>query len=300
MTQTVERMLPLYEGKMGLLYDHRYASFRGVGDTDIEANQERQDDSLVLPRYWVREEVVADRLVRRTWGSEAALLGHRRVARNTDERTIIASFIPFGAASYGWILSAGPDARALALLVAQYNSFALDYILRQFLSQPSIPQGTFGQLPTLPPDVFARLDPLVGNGVDWVVDRVAVLVGSGIEMHAYVRELGREYLLPVEWDQERRAACRVELDAAMFLLLGVERADVEHIMDTFPIVKRKDVAAFGSFRTKELILDVYDAMEAAIDAGRPYVSPLADLLAGEQGRGAISPYTQEESECAHE
>ncbi len=275
MTQSVERMLPLYEGKMGLLYDHRYASFTGVGDTDIVQNQERQDDSLVLPRYWVREEVAVDRLARRTWGSEAALLGHRRVARNTDERTIIASFIPFGAASYGWIISAGPDVRALALLIAQYNSFALDYILRQFLSQPSIPQGTFGQLPTLPPNAFGTLDVLVvGHGADWVIDRVAILVGSGIEMHAYVRELGREHLLPVEWDQERRAACRVELDAAMFLLFGIERGDVEHIMDTFPIVKRKDEARFGSYRTKELILEVYDAMQESIDSGTPYRSPL--------------------------
>lgn len=274
MTHTVERMLPLYEGKMGLLYDHRYASFRGIGDTDIEANQERQDDSLVLPRYWVREEVVGDRLARRAWGSEAALLGHRRVAPNTDERTIIASFIPFGAASYGWILSAGPEARALALLIAQYNSFALDYILRQFLSQPSIPQGTFGQLPTLPPEAFERLDTLVGNGADWVIDRVAILVGSGIEMHSLVRELGRNDLLPVKWDQERRAACRVELDAAMFLLFGIERGEVEHIMETFPIVKRKDVAASGSYRTKELILRVYDAMTAAISSGTAYSSPL--------------------------
>ena len=274
MTETVERMLPLYEGKMGLLYDHRYASFNGAGDTDIEPNQERQDDSLVLPRYWVREEVVADRVARRTWGSEAALLGHRRVARNTDERTIIASFIPFGAASYGWIISAGPDARALALLIAQYNSFALDYILRQFLSQPSIPQGTFGQLPTLPPEAFERLDALVGNGADWVVDRVAILVGSGTEMHPLVRELGRDDLLPVEWAQERRAACRVELDAAIFLLFDIERGDVEYIMDTFPIVKRKDEAAFGTYRTKELILEAYDAMQAAIDSGTPYRSPL--------------------------
>ncbi len=273
MTQTVERMLPLYEGKMGLLFDHRYGSFTGVGDTNIEQNQERQDDSLVLPRYWVREEVVADRLTRRDWGSVAALLGHRRVARNTDERTIIASFIPFGAASYGWILSAGPDARALALLIAQYNSFALDYILRQFLSQPSIPQGTFGQVPTLPPKAFERLDKLFGNGADWIIDRVAILVGAGTEMHSLIRELGREDLLPVEWDQERRTTCRVELDAAMFLLFDIERDDVEHIMGTFPIVKHKDEAIFGSYRTKELILSVYDAMRAAIETGGAYRSP---------------------------
>ena len=45
-------------------------------------------------------------------------------------------------------------------------------------------------------------------------------------------------------------------------------------MDTFPIVKRKDEAKFGSYRTKELILEIYDAMQAAIDGGYEYASPL--------------------------
>ena len=44
-------------------------------------------------------------------------------------------------------------------------------------------------------------------------------------------------------------------------------------METFPIVKRKDEAEFGSYRTKELILEVYDAMQAAIEAGCAYQSP---------------------------
>ena len=33
-------------------------------------------------------------------------------------------------------------------------------------------------------------------------------------------------------------------------------------MESFPIVKRKDVAAHGTFRTKDMILEVYDAMQA--------------------------------------
>jgi hypothetical protein len=42
-------------------------------------------------------------------------------------------------------------------------------------------------------------------------------------------------------------------------------------METFPIVKRKDEAAHGSYRTKEAILAVYDDMAAlgvGEDAGR--------------------------------
>ncbi|MEU3251761.1 hypothetical protein [Streptomyces sp. NPDC006997] len=39
-------------------------------------------------------------------------------------------------------------------------------------------------------------------------------------------------------------------------------------MDTFPVVKRQDEAAHGdAYRTKDLILDVYDRMEEARATG---------------------------------
>lgn len=38
---------------------------------------------------------------------------------------------------------------------------------------------------------------------------------------------------------------------------------MSYILDTFPIVKRKDEAAHGTYRTKDLILAEYDRMAAA-------------------------------------
>lgn len=263
----MNRMLPLYEGKMGHQFNHRTGTFTGVGDTDLAPFDAHSPNDVVLPRYWVRDEVVKERLSRRTWGTEHALLGFRRVARNTDERTVIASFLPFGAASYGWILSSGPDARGLALLCAQYNSFVFDFLLRQFLSQPSIPQGAFEQLPILTPQDLGRL----GDRSDvetWIIGRVATLVGNSVELSDFVEELGVRVEGSVDTDRTR-----AELDAAMFLLFGVERDDVDYIMETFPIVKRKDIAAHGEYRTKRLILEIYDAMAEAEKTGVPYASP---------------------------
>lgn len=267
---TTHRMLPLYEGKMGHQFNHRVATFTGVADTDIAAFDAQAPDDHVLPRYWVRDDVVEDRLARRTWGTEHALLGFRRVARNTDERTVIASFLPYGAASYGWILSAGPAARDLALLCAQYNSFVFDFVLRQFLSQPSIPQGTFEQLPTLTRQDLNRLGDSAAVET-WVVTRVASLVGDSVELAAFVDELDVR-------TQELREVDRIraELDAAIFHLYGIKRDDVDYIMETFPIVKRKDIAEHGEYRTKKLILEVYDAMADAERTGVPYTSPLDD------------------------
>jgi hypothetical protein len=45
-------------------------------------------------------------------------------------------------------------------------------------------------------------------------------------------------------------------------------------METFPIVKRKDEAQHGEYRTKRVILEMYDAMQRAIDTGAPYQSRL--------------------------
>ena len=41
-------------------------------------------------------------------------------------------------------------------------------------------------------------------------------------------------------------------------------------METFPVVKRRDEQQYGTFRTKELILEVYDAMAKAIESDDPY------------------------------
>jgi hypothetical protein len=43
-----------------------------------------------------------------------------------------------------------------------------------------------------------------------------------------------------------------------------------YIMDTFPIVRRKDEAAYGEYRTKRLILERYDALAACIASGTEY------------------------------
>ncbi len=109
---------------------------------------------------------------------------------------------------------------------------------------------------------------------------------------------------PLCWDQERRFLLRCELDAAFFRLylpatpegqwkpariaggavrdekddelaelkrhFPTPRDAVSYIMDTFPIVRRKDEEKWGDYRTKLLILDIYDSMQEAITTGRPY------------------------------
>jgi hypothetical protein len=50
--------------------------------------------------------------------------------------------------------------------------------------------------------------------------------------------------------------------------------DVEYVMDAFKIVRERDEKRFGEYRTKRLILEVYDAMAEAIRTGKPYQTVL--------------------------
>ncbi len=52
------------------------------------------------------------------------------------------------------------------------------------------------------------------------------------------------------------------------------RHAVDSIMKTFPIVKRKDEERHGEYRTKHVILEIYDEMAEAMRTGIPYKTRL--------------------------
>ena len=60
----------------------------------------------------------------------------------------------------------------------------------------------------------------------------------------------------------------------MFHLYGLPRADVEHVMDSFAVVRKYDERDHGEFRTKRRILEIYDAMAAAAERGQTYRTTL--------------------------
>jgi hypothetical protein len=69
---------------------------------------------------------------------------------------------------------------------------------------------------------------------------------------------------PFVWDEKRRARLRAELDALYGHLYGLTREELAYILDTFPIVRRKDEAQFGEYRTKRMILQYYEEVEPLI------------------------------------
>ena len=61
-----------------------------------------------------------------------------------------------------------------------------------------------------------------------------------------------------------RAQLRAEIDAYVAHLYGLSRDDFEYILGTFPVLERKERAAFGEFMSKRKCLEEYDRIGAIL------------------------------------
>ncbi len=276
MSETVERMLPLYEAKMLDSYDHRDADVFKSETAGKRQNQprylsdeEKTDvDREAMPIAWVRETLLPDDLP--GW-----LTGFSDVTSATNERTVLAAALPRAGVGHTYPLWFG-DRRELILAVL--NSYVLDYLARQKVAGLHLTYGYVRQFPVAPPVRFdTEYRWLSGTLAAWITHRVARLSMTSNSLLPMVADLGAADA-PYVWRPAEREMIRAELDAAIFHLYGVERDDVDYIMDTFPIVKRKDEAAHGEYRTKRLILETYDKMAEAMATGGTYASPFDEEL----------------------
>ncbi|MFJ9833654.1 Eco57I restriction-modification methylase domain-containing protein [Streptomyces sp. NPDC101169] len=274
-TKGTGKMLPLYEAKMVHHYDHRWATYQEDGTIRDLTAQEKQAPQLpVLPRYWVTERDVHSITEAKKWQQEW-LIGFRKITNPTNERTLIVSLFPRGGLGDSGNILTLKDTTHLAALYASTASFILDFILRQKLGGMNLNYFQFEQLPFLTP---AMVEP----HTDFIEKRVLELSYSAYDMAPFAGDFG-DTGAPFRWDDDRRLIIRAELDALFFHLYGVTRADADYILHTFPIVRRKDEAKYGSYRTKDLILTEYDRMAAA---GVSLETPLVD---GENYTSTLTP-----------
>jgi hypothetical protein len=165
--------------------------------------------------------------------------------------------------------------RNAAPLAASLGSFIFDFLARQKVGGLSLGYFILKQLPVLKPETFERPAPWTSRHTisQWLRPRLLELVYTAYDMSEFAADLGYEGP-PFRYDDERRAILRAELDACFFHLYGLGAEDVDYVMDTFPIVRRKDEERYGEYRTKRLILEAYDAMAKAAANGKPFVSKL--------------------------
>lgn len=274
---------PLYEAKMVDAFDHRAASVvlnadaimrQGVPDA-LSEEAHRDPNCLPLPRYWVSQADVEIALCGRR---DSGLLGFCDVTAATNERTMIAAILPRVAVGHTLpVAFLGHSESDKACLLACLNSHVFDYVGRQKIGGIHYTYFILKQIPVLPPAAYAARCAWGGSEAtilrEWLLSRIIELSYTAWDLQSFAQHCGWSGP-PFRWDVERRFLLRCELDAAFFHLYGLDGDDSAYIMDSFPIVKRKDEAKYGNYRTKDAILEIYDAMQRAMVTGHAYETRL--------------------------
>jgi hypothetical protein len=278
-----QRWLPLYEAKMVGRYDHRYTTYEGASQAQLnqgalpQLSESAHDDASaeVLARYWVSEAALDDFLAIKKWPRHEWLLGWRDIARSVDERTFTPVVIPRAPASGLWFAIPG-SARDAAALQAVWSSFIWDFLTRQKMTGAHVTIFIAKQLACPLPSTMDSVPSWGATDLRAFIEpRVLELTYTSHTLRHFAADLlAREPGPPFRWIPERRMQLRVELDAAMFHLYGLDRSDVEHVLDSFFVVRKYEERDLGEFRTKRLVLAAYDAMTTAAETGVPFVSPL--------------------------
>ncbi|MDZ4656342.1 MAG: DNA methyltransferase [Bythopirellula sp.] len=274
-TKGKETYLPLYEAKMVQAYDHRAADV--VTDTENWVRQGQtaktstvnwqNPEHLGTPRFWVAQQTAEAQVE----NVPNHFLAFKDVTSPTNQRTMIAAMLPFvGVVNSAPLVFTHQAVRRECCLLANLNSVAWDYIMRQKISNLHLNFFLVEQIPTLTPDTYAKKCPWKKSQTleTWISERVLKLTCTAEDMLPLAEACGftagsfkKEYGGRLnKWDEAERAALMAELDAAYFHLYGINREDAEYILGTFKGID-KQTPLFGEKQNmRERILAIYDEM----------------------------------------
>jgi hypothetical protein len=291
-----EQCLPLYESKMIWAFNHRFGTYDGASPADLARGKlpELTKDQLLkpacypLPNYWVS----IDDVRKADANGDKWSLCFRSITGSSVLRTFIGAILPFMASGHSMSFatlgqSTGPK---YLYFLTNLSSFVEDYILRQNLGGNNLSFYVVKQLPFLTPDCYrahCTWDNMQTLG-DWILPRALELTYTAWDLSAFARDCGYDGP-PFRWDEERRFLLRCELDAAYFHLYSIARNDVDYIMNTFRVWREKEEKQYGEYRTKRVILSIYDEMQQAMENGLTYRTWLepgpADSMVAHKERG---------------
>lgn len=239
--------MPVYEGGMIWQFDSHFAEARyWVCESDIcEVFKQKRSKRLDAKINWegLRNDY------------ETYRIAIRKIASNTNERTLISSIIPKHTLAGNSLTVHFPfchdvenanavqfSLKQMLYLVSVLNSFVLDYFLRSkmttnlnlfYLYQLPIPY-LIDDVPQFAP----------------IATRAARLICTTPEFDDLAKEVGLKHHQPLE--PLERARLRAELDGLIAHLYGLTEAEFAHILTTFPLVAEPvKVAALNAYRDVE-------------------------------------------------
>jgi len=240
-------LLPLYEAKYIYHFNHRYQEYTS-NDTVVKLNESKLKDFnySIATQYYLNKDILYER-----YGKTNYYLVYRKITNSTNERTSIAALIPpFPSGESVYFIECKTINHSLFLLTI-LNSLVFDFFSRQCVGGTNFSQWILKQLPVIDLNILSK------GLLELILKKAFHLTYSAIDLKEMANEFG--FLgLPFQWNDNERFHLQCELDAICAHLYGLEKEEMDYILETFPIVKRKDIAKYGSYRTKETILQLYD------------------------------------------
>ena len=265
-----EEYLPLYEGKYIQRFDHRFASYENIpinerysrkaGTTTPDLNQKNNPAYEIEPRYWMKRSVY-QKSVEGTMNVQNYYLCARLVTNViSNARSVIACIIPsYPTNNLALLLDINSTskkdyAEKCLVLTSLFCSFAFDFIVRLKMSE-NLLKGTLWEAAAPTPEMM-RKEYRNGTYFSYALERSFELSYVTHSLTGIAFDLGRE-TTPFSFDLQRRAVLQAELDAMYFHLYGFTYDEVEYALDTFPIVKKRDIENFDYYKTQDEILRIY-------------------------------------------
>jgi hypothetical protein len=284
---------PLYEGKMIWLFDSHFEEPRYWLD------REEVEEALGDRAWEGRHYRVGFRNVASSTNERTLICG---ISPPSFHGNSFQTITP------GCIQWKGPDNSEITWMASILSSFGIDYLIRQkvttnlnFFYIESLPMPREAVSDNSLAAIAARAARLFSTdddferfwsevwGRDWQSPAFWYPPSAPIDDYGpeHEREIRRrlrdeaENLTP-EWgphcgvhdrlpdrrDTGDRAQLRAEIDAYVAHLYGLSRDDFAYILDTFPVLRRKEVKAFGEFMSKRKCLEEYDRIGKVLDAGK--------------------------------
>jgi hypothetical protein len=287
-----DEALPLYEGKMVQMFDHRAADVvlnlanlkRAAQQASLADLDKQAPGRFPKPQYWVLRGSIP------VTQEFEYCVAYKSVTAPSNMRTMIAAILPACGVgnSMAMLLPTGQrdsnSARVLSLLLANINSVAYDFVLRQkvqgqnlnwfIVEQTCVIAAARFEVPLPAAFTTHMRESGLMNGhhaqptvADFVIPQVLALSYTAHDLAPFARDLGYvdaqgDVLPPFVWNDEARRARMAALDALFFYLYGINVDDAAYMLDTFPIVRQQDEAAFGRYRTKDEVLALLRLMTA--------------------------------------
>ncbi|MBW6474129.1 MAG: hypothetical protein K0B14_13470, partial [Anaerolineaceae bacterium] len=276
-----------------------YKGFKKKPDKRLNKLNLTDPKELAIPWYWVDEAEIKNRIsdFNNNYMMSYRVITNSSTNARTGMFTLLPMCALGNSAS---IIQTSVSPLKSLILLSLLNSYVVDFIIRQKIGGANLSNYIVEQLAILPPDKFdveiskfiiPKIFELLFTAIDildtpktiwreidsdtrkminsqWLDNIANTSVHKLEEFSPKIKYLASidDYLQdtqnfpPFFWNDDRRFQIQCELDALFGHLYNLTRDEFAFILDSFPIIRNYDLADYGDYRTKQIILEKFDAL----------------------------------------